>query len=65
MHSVNIDAGNQKKVECYNTYGTSVINPVDDWIVNVRWSGMVEIFSEGVLIMTIDIQDMTVKLAQD
>jgi len=65
MNSVNIDARNQKKVECYHTYGTRVINTVDDWIVNVRWSGMVEIFSEGVLIMTIDIQDMTVKLAQD
>jgi len=65
MNSVKIDAGNQKKVECYHTYGTRVINTVDDWIVNVRWSGMVEIFSEGVLIMTIDIQDMTVKLAQD
>lgn len=45
--------------------GVRVAHTQDDWAVTVLYDGHVKVWSGGVLLMSIDLHDMIIKLAED
>lgn len=45
--------------------GVRIAHKQDDWAVTVLYDGQVNVWSNGVLLMSIDLHDMIIKLAED